>query len=288
MSNNILKIAFNASTIDGTIVKDMTYTPSMSQPQIYSGFPNILFIPTIKLTTALFETDMGLFDRDIGEDDIKKVFLSASQLNNLLERLQEKKRYEKISLDEAKKKGIIYNNIKFILNLFFRKGERLHIYQKSYVINNYDWNNKYDDNTIINNTNTPVYKIKINISLHEGNELSFIDSARLGCLQKRNSIVADYYELVGLKKPLDKTSPIDKQPINIPQPISSNTVNNTHMTRISSNDTSPPMAIATPITSNNNYPMSDATPIKGGKKNHTKKHKGYKNRKKTRKKAPMK
>jgi hypothetical protein len=36
---------------------------------------------------------------------------------------------------------------------------------------------------------------------HEGDKLSFIDSTRLSCLQKRNSIINDYYELLGLHNP---------------------------------------------------------------------------------------
>ena len=88
--SNILKITFNASTIDGIIVKDMNYTPSMSQPQLYNGFPNIVFIPTIKLSDNLLEDNaVFLFDKKtITKNDKKNLFLSTSQLNNFLERLQ--------------------------------------------------------------------------------------------------------------------------------------------------------------------------------------------------------
>ena len=55
MSNNILKIIFNASTIDGIIGKDIRYKPLMSNPTLYSSFPDILFIPTIKLSNKLFD-----------------------------------------------------------------------------------------------------------------------------------------------------------------------------------------------------------------------------------------
>tara|TARA_B110000037_G_C17121964_1_gene506271 strand:- start:964 stop:1764 length:801 start_codon:yes stop_codon:yes gene_type:complete len=199
MNNDILKIAFNASTVAGNIVKNMNYTPSMSQPQLYSAYPKILFIPTIKLSYKLFQSDMNLLDKDIDKDAIKKIFLSTSQLNNFLERVQEKKQYEKLSLEEATKKGIIHNNIRFILNLFFSKGNKIHIFQKIFFINNYDWNNHYEMASV-NSMMETIYKITINLTLHEGGELSFTDSTRLSCLQKRNSIVNDYYELLGLHK----------------------------------------------------------------------------------------
>ena len=131
MSNNILKITFDASTLNGNIVKDMKYTPVMSNPQLYSMFPNILFIPTIKLKRELF-------DKDLGDDDIKKIFLSSAQMNNFITRLQEQKKYEPIAIASAEKKGILYNNIKFVLDLFFSKGSSFFIYQTSYIINNYN------------------------------------------------------------------------------------------------------------------------------------------------------
>jgi len=112
MSNNILKITFDASTKNGTIVTDMKYTPALSNPQLYGMFPNILFIPSIKLKSELFDSNLGV-------DDIKKIFLSSNQMNNFIVRLQEEKKYEPISIASAEKKGIIYNNITFVLDLFF-------------------------------------------------------------------------------------------------------------------------------------------------------------------------
>lgn len=83
MSTNILVINFDASTLKGIIVKDQKYKPSMSNPTLYSSFPNLLFIPTIRLRK-------GLFDKNLGEDDIKKIFLSPVQFDNFISRLKEK------------------------------------------------------------------------------------------------------------------------------------------------------------------------------------------------------
>ena len=110
MSNNILKISFDASTINGIISKDIKYSPSMSNPQLYSSFPNILFIPSIKLRNSLF-------DKDLGEDDKKKIFLSPAQFDNFLLRLREKKLY-KIQVDICSRM-ILYNFLDYLLIIFF-------------------------------------------------------------------------------------------------------------------------------------------------------------------------
>ena len=205
MSNNILKISFDASTINGIISKDIKYSPSMSNPQLYSSFPNILFIPSIKLRNSLF-------DKDLGEDDKKKIFLSPAQFDNFLLRLREKKLYKPITITEAKERGIIYNNIKFILNLFFKKGDKLVINTKSYIINNYNWDDKYNI-VPVPGQKTPIIELKISFTLHDGKELSFVDSTKLNCMQKKQNIVDDYYSLVGLKKPVEKTAPLKYQPV---------------------------------------------------------------------------
>jgi hypothetical protein len=205
MSNNILKVTFDASTVNGTIIKDMRYSPSMSSPTLYSQFPNILFIPSIKISKELF-------DEGLGDDDIKKIFLSSAQLDNFITRLQEKKRYKPITIADAREKGIIYSNIKFILDLFFKTGTNFFIYQTQYAINSYKWNNKYII-TPVPGQKTPTVEIKIQFVLHKGSELSFIESTRLNCIQKRESIVNDYYYLVGLEKPLGKTAPLSERPV---------------------------------------------------------------------------
>ena len=206
MNNNILKITFDASTINGIISKDIRYTPSMSNSVLYNSFPNILFIPSIKL-------GKNLFDKDLGVEDIKKVFLSSFQFNNFLTRLKEKKMYKPISINQAKTKGIIYNNIKFILELFFKKGDKLNINTKPYIINNYKWNNKYNIVPVSDKKN-PMVEIKLTFVLHDGKELSFIDSTKLNCMQKKQDIVNDYYSLIGLKHPSEKTALNKYIPIN--------------------------------------------------------------------------
>ena len=210
MSNNILKIIFNASTIDGIVGKDIRYNPSMSNPTLYSSFPNILFIPTIKLSNKLF-------DNNLGEDDIKKIFLSPNQFDNFLTRLSENKSYIPLSINQAKKKGIIYNNIKFILNLFFPKDSELILNTNKFIINNYQWNDKY---TLIPvpGKKTPIVEVRITFVLHKGEDLSFIDSTRLNCMQSKKSIINDYNKLVGLKPSKNKTSQLKYNVTSNPKP----------------------------------------------------------------------
>ena len=207
MNNNILKIKFDASTIDGIIEKNITYRPSMSDPNIYSG-QSILFVPTINL-------DRDMFGSELSDNDIKKIFLSTSQLKNFITRVREKNKIVlPITISDAKKRGIIYNNIKFLLNLFFKKGDSLYIYQTKYIINNYKWDGQYKLTNVTMYT-PPSVDINIQIVLHKGDELSFINSTRLNCKQKRDNIVSDYYDLVGLEKPADKTAKLSERPVDM-------------------------------------------------------------------------
>ena len=191
MNTNILTITFDASTIEGIIAKNLIYKPSMSNPVLYKSFPNILFIPTIRLSN-------GLFERNLGEDDIKKIFLSPSQFNNFISKI--KTNIKPLTINEAKQKGIIYNNIKFILNLFFKKNDALTLNNQSFIINNYKWDNKYNLKSV-NNNKAPNVSINISFILHKGSSMTFTESTRLNCMQKKQEILEEYYNLAGLDKP---------------------------------------------------------------------------------------
>jgi len=205
LNDNVLKIKFNALTVNGIIIKEEVYKPALSNPKLYSEFSNILFVPSIKITRDLFENNLG-------DDDIKKIFLSPTQLNNFIQRIKEKKMYKPITVNDAKEKGIIYNNIKFILDLFFSKGDKFVLYKTSYIINNYEWNNKYELK-YRTGKKTPSVEILIDIYLHKGDELSFTDSTRLNCSKKKMDIINEYYALVGLNNKYKKTANTTDIPI---------------------------------------------------------------------------
>jgi len=204
MSTNILVVNFDASTLKGVIKKNERYKPVMSNPTLYSSFPNLLFIPTIRLRK-------GLFDKDLGEDDIKKIFLSPIQFDNFITRLKEKNLYQTLKISEAQAKGIIYNNIKFILDLFFKKNDKLTLGTQTFLINNYQWNNKYTL-TPVASQKAPIVNISISFILHKGDSLTFTESTRLNCMQKRDSIINEYRELVGLSSLPKKTAPSSSIP----------------------------------------------------------------------------
>lgn len=216
MSTNILVVNFDASTLKGLIKKDQRYKPVMSNPSLYSSFPNILFIPSIRL-------NKGLFDKDLGEDDIKKIFLSPVQFDNFITRLKEKNLYKPLSISDAKSKGIIYNNIKFILDLFFKKNDKITLGTQTFLINNYQWNNKYTL-TPVPDKKAPIVNVSISLILHKGTDsLTFTESTRLSCMQQKESIISEYRQLVGLQPIPKKTAPSSSIPPDKPvNPPSSN------------------------------------------------------------------
>jgi len=212
MSTNILVIKFDASTIKGVITKDQTYKPAMSNPSLYSSFPNILFIPTIRLKKEMF-------DKDLGEGDIKKIFLSPVQFDNFISRLREKNLYQPLKISEAQAKGIIHNNIKFILDIFFNKNDKITLGTQTFLINNYQWNNKYTFTPVVGKS-APIVNVSISLVLHKGDSLTFTESTKLNCMQKRDSIINEYRQLVGLIPLPKKTAPSSyippEKPVNPP------------------------------------------------------------------------
>ena len=123
-SDNILIVNLNMNTNGGSIGQNIRYTPEMSNPQVYKEYPNILFIPTIKLEQNIFNQTIETMSH-LGSFDKRKVFLSPTLFSNFIATIQNKYKYKKISLTEAKDKGIINHNIMFLLNLFFGKGQSL-------------------------------------------------------------------------------------------------------------------------------------------------------------------
>ena len=124
VSSNILIVNLNMNTNGGSIGQNIRYTPEMSNSQVYKEYPDILFIPTIKLEQKIFNQTVETMSH-LGSFDKRKIFLSPTLFSNFIATLQNKYKYKKISLTEAKDKGIINHNIMFILNLFFGKGQTL-------------------------------------------------------------------------------------------------------------------------------------------------------------------
>jgi hypothetical protein len=197
-SDNILIVKLNMNTNGGSIGQNIRYSPDMSNLQVYKEYPDILFIPTIKLENDMFNKTVETMSQ-LGSFEKRKIFLSPALFSNFIATLQNKYKYEQITLEEAKKKGIINNNIQFILNIFFGKGNHLILSGITYTINNYKWNTGFEE-TRIPGKKIRKYSVNIDIQLIKGDNLSFIDFARSGCLSKKNDIINHYYKLIVKKK----------------------------------------------------------------------------------------
>jgi hypothetical protein len=201
-SNNILIVNLNMNTNAGSVGNNIRYMPEMSNPQVYNEYPDILFIPTIKLEQKIFNQTVETMSQ-LGSFDKRKIFLSPALFSNFITTLQNKYKYKKISLKDAKQKGIINHNIMFLLNLFFSKGQSLRWSGVTYTINNYKWNTGFKEKRIQGKP-TPIYTVTIDVQLIKGNNPSFIDFARSGCLAKKNDIINHYFELITKKNDNDE------------------------------------------------------------------------------------
>jgi|SaaInlV_150m_DNA_3_1039698.scaffolds.fasta_scaffold02029_8 hypothetical protein len=193
-SDNILIVNLNMNTNGGSVGNNIRYSPTMSNPQVYKEYPDILFIPTIKLEQTIFNQTVETMSK-LGSFDKRKIFLSPALFSIFITNLQNRYKYKKISLKDAKQKGIINHNIMFLLNLFFGKGQPLRWDGVTYTINNYIWNTGFKEDTIEGKP-TPIYTVSIDVQLIKGENPSFIDFARSGCLAKKNDIINHYFELI--------------------------------------------------------------------------------------------
>ena len=110
------------------------------------------------------------------------------------------------------------------------------------------------------NLTIPLVKIDIDLYLHEGTHLSFIDSTRLHCSQKYNKIMNNYnYLRSGKDIPIKKTAPINKIPVVSPTPLPTTTTRNQNVSQVSTTQ----IPIATPIS---NMPSNVSTRKTGGRK----------------------
>ena len=201
----LFNIYFEANTLNGTIINNEKIIPEMFNPHIYSTYKVIYITPFIVIKNKYFSPDLG-------EDDKKIIFFNLPQFNNFTQRIKERENFKSININQAKEKKIIDQNIFFILNLLLSKNQSFTIRNKKYSINNFNWNGKYEL-SVSNKNKIPSVNIKIKIFLHEGKEISFIESTRLNCLQKRQQIIKDYHLLVNLPVPKNKTAEYKNIPI---------------------------------------------------------------------------
>ena len=202
----LFNIYFEASTIDGIIIKNETILPEMFNPHVFSTFKNIYISPFIVIKN-------NYFPQNLGEDDKKRIFFNLPQFQNFIQRIKEKNKLKTINIKQAQEKKIIDQNVHLLLSLLLVKNQSLTIRNKKYMINTFKWDGTYHLSVSNNNNKIPSINVKIELFLHEGKEMSFIESTRLSCLQKRQQIIHDYHTLVNLSVPNKITAEYNKLPI---------------------------------------------------------------------------
>jgi len=198
-------IYFTATTINGIIIKNERVTPEMFNPHIFSQYKTIFINPLVFLKKEYIS-------KSLGEDDVKVVFFNPPQFQNFIQRIKERINFKQINIKQAASKKIVDNNINFTLETLFKKNTLFVLRNRQYKINSFQWDGKYEI-SVGNEKKLPSINVNISIMLHEGKEMSFIESTRLTCLQRRQQIVNDYYLLVGLDPPKNRTAEYKDLPI---------------------------------------------------------------------------
>lgn len=260
---NILQVHFNAQTVDGEILKDIMFTPSMITHSMYID-DNKLYITDSFLFESKYFTGLTNHQK-------KDIFTSSAYFTNFFTRILEQYKINLLTNQQAVSAKTMEHNIQFVLNLLFPKNASMVLGERKYKINNFVWKGKYlVTSRQRENLTIPLVKIDIDLYLHEGTHLSFIDSTRLHCSQKYNKIMNNYnYLRSGKDIPIKKTAPINQIPVVSPTPLPTTTTRNQNVSQVST--TQSPMTpspitqipIATPIS---NMPSNVSTRKTGGRK----------------------
>ena len=175
LKKNPYTILFNMN-ITGDYTGTTKFLPNMINPNLNLSKNNkeylkIYFLPTIPLSDNLLKK-ANIYT------DPRKVFVSITDFLELVRYTATINR-PKLSLSEAKDKGITKKNIQYIKNLYFKRDEDFYINDYVYKINK----------AIITNTDealTPkednLYKLNLNVSLLDSKKnLQKIDYFKLDC-----------------------------------------------------------------------------------------------------------
>lgn len=249
----ILQVHFNAQTVDGEILKDIMFTPSMITHSMYID-DNKLYITDSFLFESKYFTGLTNHQK-------KDIFTSSAYFTNFFTRILEQYKINLLTNQQAVSAKTMEHNIQFVLNLLFPKNASMVLGERKYKINNFVWKGKYlVTSRQRENLTIPLVKIDIDLYLHEGTHLSFIDSTRLHCSQKYNKIMNNYnYLRSGKDIPIKKTAPINKIPVVSPRPLPTTTTRNQNVSQVSTTQ----IPIATPIS---NMPSNVSTRKTGGRK----------------------
>jgi hypothetical protein len=192
----------------GTII----YRPSMTLPNTQS---NTVYInPLIPLNNKVIEEKKD-------SDELYSQFFSKNEFDSLINRTLTKKMEKKLTYAEAKKKGIIENNIELTLNTLFKENNSFFYGSKKYLIYDYDWSHsqlkvmKREYNTTENKNRKYkkdkkdkkdknyyyYYFVKIYLVIIEKgnwNKIPFIEKYKLNCIDRKEKIRSAYADLFHL------------------------------------------------------------------------------------------
>lgn len=205
-------ISFNMNITGDYNIKNENFLPEMVLPDmtlpernVFEGKINkykIYFLPTIPLSNKLLE-QANLFG------DPRKIFISITSFQQLVRFVTENGK-SKLSLIEAKKRGITEQNIEYIKNLYFKRDNDFYINGYVYKINKANITNL---DKALNPPYDNKYKINIDVSLLDAKRnLKKVDYFKLDCNDRAKILDKQALELFNVNLNLFKEiAPVPKR-----------------------------------------------------------------------------
>ena len=175
------------NTTGSIVVSNIRFTPSMVNATIETD--NIYFPPNFILN------DKNILRAVKDSSSTMEILTNLSMYEKLVRYYTDEARgYKKISLEQAKTRGVIKNNAEYMKKIWFKPNSKIFIKNRAYTI----VSSKIEQQPEKIKTQNIIFKMTVNIQLAKDN--SWLGRQQLTCAEKRDNINIIYKSL--FNKPL--------------------------------------------------------------------------------------
>ena len=180
-------ITIKINTIGDVVKNDMTFTPSMIDPDMKAT--TIYMPPTFRLSDSLIKKAIK------DASSVKEILTTPSMFQSLVRYSTDRaKGYKRITLQESEESGIVESNYKFMQQLWLKKGQRIFIDDRAYDI----ITSTIKNTTMPESSQNLQFKMNIDLRVIQSKNNNLVNRTKMTCDDKRERINQLYEDLYGI------------------------------------------------------------------------------------------